>query len=809
MVTALSVLVAIVAMAAVPALPAAQAAAQQTPSQQEAARVLVDSIAVEGNVRQPTTAILGTLGLQPGTSLNFRDIQRAMKALWATGQFKDIEARAEGGLGEPVILIFAVEEQDLLRRVTIRGLERMDAGEVRDTTGLRAGVAYSPVRVAAAKEYIRAGLAKEGIPFARIEERVEAIPGSDYEVELILDVTEGNRVTVAQVDFLGNEAFSDGDLRGALDTKEEGFWWFRHGTFDEVTFEEDLEARLPSFYANRGYLDFRVVGDTLIVDPETGKARVELTVDEGVRYRVASFDIEGNRRFPTSQLERFFESEGGGILSSLGFGGEEEEGNPVFNAGRFQAATAQVEELYRNEGYLYVRVVPYVDRRPATDDEGSPEVAVGWRITEGQPAYVKRVTVQGNDYTYDRVVREKIFLLPGDVYSQQRLIQSYQSISSLGFFETPMEFPSIVPDPETGDVNITFHVKEKQTGSINFGTAVGGGTGVAGFLGYDQPNLFGQAKVGSLRWDFGRYVNNFSITYTDPALWGSTVSGTFSVFDSRDRYFRFSTGERKRTGLLTRFGFPIPWSLRSRFFLGYSVSRTRYELRRDVDDTSLFGREPGTQSTLSLGVLRQTLNHPLFPTSGSRQSVNVELNGGPLGGDGNFVKSTLETTWFVPTGSFGGSGPAGGSVRTALGLSVKGGALFGDAERFPFDQFWLGGVNFGERLRGYDETTITPLGYFPRGSRQIYEIDRLGNAFMLITAEYAVRFGDNLSLSLFYDAGNVWRDPGDVDPSRLYRGAGLGLQIVTPFGPLGLDYAYGFDKEPRGWQLHFRMGPGF
>ena len=148
-------------------------------------------------------------------------------------------------------------------------------------------------------------------------------------------------------------------------------------------------------------------------------------------------------------------------------------------------------------------------------------------------------------------------------------------------------------------------------------------------------------------------------------------------------------------------------------------------------------------------------------------------------------------------------------MRFALGLSMKAGAVFGDASAFPFDRFWMGGVQFGQALRGYGETAITPLGYFPERATDIVDIDRLGNAFLTVTAEYALRLNDQISLSAFYDAGNLWRDPWDIDPTKLFRGAGFGLQLVTPFGPIGLDYAYGFDKPIPGWQLHFRMGPGF
>jgi outer membrane protein insertion porin family len=330
--------------------------------------------------------------------------------------------------------------------------------------------------------------------------------------------------------------------------------------------------------------------------------------------------------------------------------------------------------------------------------------------------------------------------------------------------------------------------------------------GLSGFLGYEQPNLFGQAKSGSVRWDFGKYLNTFELAYTDPSLRQSRVSGTFSLYNSRDRFYQFSTGRRKRVGTSVRFGFPWPNSLATRLFVGYSISRTKYELFDNAQDVSLFGRPPGVQSQVSASLVRSTLDHPLFPTVGSRQSVTVETNGGILGGDGQFTRTLLEGSWWVPAGQLGGSAPGGRPVRFSLGLSMKGGAIFGDATAFPFDRFWMGGVQFGQPLRGYDETTITPLGYYASNTAGISDIQRLGDAFFSITAEYALRLTDQVSLSTFYDAGNVWRNPGDADPSKLFRGAGVGVQLVTPFGPIGLDYAYGFDKDVPGWQLHFRMG---
>ncbi|MEZ4414610.1 MAG: outer membrane protein assembly factor BamA [Gemmatimonadota bacterium] len=781
------------------ALAGAPAAGQAPPE----ARITVDTVVIEGAVRQRVESLSQVFGIRKGDRITYREVRDGIKALWSTEQFKDVRVDAVGDSTQPVTLIVRVEEQPLLGRVVFEGLENVSHSEVRDTTHLRPGLPYSPRGVVLARRFIRAELASKGIPFARIEERTAPMAEAEGQIELVFEVEEGQRVTIAQVQVSGNSQVSTGDIVGAMSTKPEGFWWFRSGAFDEARFREDLDTHLVDLYESRGFLDFEILNDTVIVDPNTGKARIELMVEEGPRYQVAEFGIEGNRVFSTEQLEGFYAEDEGGLLASLGFGGGE-PGVRFFDRVAFQDATSEVERLYRNEGYLYAQVDPYLVRNEP-EEGGPPSVSVGWAIRENDPAYVRKVEIQGNEKTYDRVVRERLYMLPGDVYSEQRLLQSYQQISSLGFFETPMEFPTIQPDPETGEVDITFHVKERQTGSVNFGTAVGGGVGVSGFLGYDEPNLFGQGKEGHLRWDFGSLINNFTVSYTDPAIKQSRVSGTLSLFNSRNRYFQFSTGRYTRLGGSAQVGFPFFNSIRTRAFMGYSWVNTRYDLFEGVDDTSLFGRPDGVLSTFTLGITRNNLNHPLFPTSGSRQSLNSDFSLRVLGGDASFSKHLVETQWYVPAGQVGEAG----GLRFTVGLKARLGAIVGNAQDFPFERFWMGGVQFGEQLRGYDETSVTPIGFVPENSASVLDINRLGDAFASVTAEYAVRFNDNLSLSLFYDAGNVWRDPGDIDPSSFFRGAGFGVQIVTPFGPLGLDYAYGFDKPTPGWQLHFRLGPGF
>ncbi len=788
-------------------LPALSAHAQDPGGQ--AGLVRIDSIVARGNVRQAEQAVTGVAGIQPGTWNSWRDVQRAIKNLWATGQYEDVAVRSDDSSGRNVLIIEVVE-RPVTRLVRITGLESVSEDDVLEESGLQENAPLSRNAIARAEAYIRDELRRNGVPFALIERKEEPVPGEEGRVDVVLEVDEGQRVTIAEVTFSGNDWFSDEELRGAMETKQEGFFWFRTGNYNDIDFELDMIESLPRHYQRDGFLDFQVLGDTLIVDPSTGKAHLEVRIDEGRQYRMSEFQVEGANAFESEVLKGYYAEESGGILAALGFGGDDSQNDAgrVFDLVAFEEAAQKVQELYRNEGYLYAQLEPFWERAEA-DGSAAPTVRAGWRIQEQTQAYVNRIVIAGNDFTFDRIIRDKIFLLPGDVYSEGRLLQSYQNIQSLGFFETPMPAPEIRPDEETGDVDIVFNVTEKQTGSLQFGTAVGGGVGLSGFLGYDQPNLLGQAKIGSIRWDFGRYIRSFTLSFTDPALFQTTMSGSISLFDSTDRFFQFATGRRQRRGFTTRFGVPFPGSLRTRVFLGYSLSRTSYEAFQSADDTSLFGLPPGMLSTVSLGITRQTLNHPLFPTSGSMQTWNTELNGGPLGGAGDFVKHTAQAQWMIPIGQLGGQGSTPGNVQFAMGLSLRGGALFGDASRFPFESFWMGGVQFGQPLRGYDETSITPQGYFPERGGGIRQIERLGNAYFSTTAEFKTVISSNIGLSAFFDAGNNWEGPGHLNTSRLFRGAGFGVQLVTPFGPIGLDYAYGFDKPEPGWQLHFKMGPTF
>ena len=788
----------------VPPLPADPSAA--TPG------VVVETLQVRGNARIEASTIQVVSALEEGRRATSMDVQNAIRRLMSTGNFENVVILSEGDDPSGVTLTIQVAERPFIVAFDIEGLERVSASAVRDTVGLSANQPLNPQLVLRTQRTIRDMLAQEGVQLAALD--TVMIPAEDEPnaYRLAFRVREGNRLAIADIRFEGNQAFDDSQLRGAIATSEEGFLWFRQGRFDRAVFEEDLRQNLPAFYGSNGYIDFNVVSDTLIIDPESGKARVVIEVAEGPQYRLGEFRIDGATRFPQEQLEQMFTARRRSVLG-LPFGGSStREQGEVFDRAALDAATDQVENLYRNEGYLYAQVEPIIQRTEGPD--GQPVVDVTWAVSESSPFYINRVMIEGNTYTHESVIRDRLVVFPGDIYSEDRLLQSYRSIAALGFFETPMPTPDIDPDPQNGTVNLTFHVEERSTGSINFGTAIGGGGygrpgGVSGFLGYSQPNLFGQAKQASIQAEYGYGRSSFTASYSDPALFGTRNSGSISVFHTDDRYRQltsFSDGQYIRTGASLRFGFPILNFRWTRGFAGYSLSRYSYQARNadDCEEGNVFCQPSAVSSAISAGITRDTRDHPLFPSIGTSQNLTVQQSGGPLGGDGNFQKVTAESQWWTPVGQIGGGAPGSRPIILTFGLSARTGAVFGDASRFPFERFLMGGTQGGLPLRGYEDWTITPFGHFERNA-QVSTEQRFGDAFFLVTGEYAIRLNDNISVSLFGDAGGMWNDPTTIDPTRLHRSLGLGATVVTPFGPLGIDYAYGFDKLEPGWQFHFKI----
>ncbi len=779
-----------------------------------------DSVAVRGNARVADARIRIEAGLQAGAPLNFPTIQRVLKALYQLGEFDDVQVLCDVDASPgKVLTVLQVKERAILGDLQLTGPSAVSERSVKDKIDLLIGRPIDPLQVARARARIDSVYEAAGYYLAQIT--VDSTQMEDGRIGLTYAIDEGRRLAISGIDVENQGGVPEKRVVRAMKIKPEGFWFFRKGEFDEDKFVGDLGERIPELYSRLGYIDMRITKDTLLVDRDRGKGMLQIGIDEGPRYRIGSFEIAGNRRFPTDALRRFYPFEGNDPTLSQRIKGliKREAAAPegVFDQHKWDDAIEKVNNEYRNNGYLYAQIRPVMDRQFIGADS-VPTVNLRWEIDERNPAIVNRVDIVGNDYTADDCIRRQIFLVPGGPFNQAALIRSYQSISNMNFFESPLPFPDYRPINEQGDVDIVFRVKEKRTGNFNFGASMGqGGVGFGGFIGAEQPNLFGLCKSGRLNWQYGRYFNDFTATYTDPALRGSRLSGAVSAYRTQSRFIVGNLGQNIRTGAQLRLGMPVPWSLFSTFATSYNGESVTF-----MSGTVQNGCTRNCfRSNLGLEYTSDTRVDLPFATQGTMKTLTADFSGGPLGGTVNFQRVTTEMRAHTLLGQFGGDNPGAQPVRLTVGLTARAGALFGNAGPFFFQQqFAVGGVMYGQQLRGYPEFSITPTGFDPSTDQYSSQVTSFGNAFMTVTGELGLRLNQMFYVNVFSDAGNNWAAARQINPGRLFRSAGFGVSTVTPLGPLGLDMAYGFDrtkietstgrvvKDPK-WQFHFRLGQLF
>ena len=775
-----------------------------------------DSVAVSGNKRVASQTILADAAIAAGVQLNFPTVQRAIKTVFQSGQFDWVDVACVVTDSTPPLAIFVIKvvERPMLESVDVAGTSAVSRNSVRDRVDLLIARPVDPAQVARAVQRIDSLYQAAGY-LARIRPET-TLADSGGRASILFRVDEGHRLAISGIRVQGNDALSAKAIVGTMQTKPEGFFWWQRGEYDPEKYAQDLGEKLPTLYFARGYIDFQVVKDTLRVDRERGKALVDLQVREGPQYRVGSFEVSGNKRFSSEDVNRLypFANQSPSLPQRIaGFVRRRPVATNVFDQTRWEDATRKYREAMANLGYIYAQVRPVEDRQQS--DSGA-RVNLRWDVQEGSPAIVNRVEIAGNDYTSETCIRDQLVLIPGDVFSQERLIRSYQSIKNLGFFEDPLPLPETRQANEQGDVDIIFKVKEKRTGNVNFGASMGQGTGLGGFIGLDQPNLMGKCKRGSLNWQYGRYINDFSLTYTDPSVRQSQVSGSVTAYRSQSRYTIADLGQVTRVGGQLRVGLPFLNSRWTRVALSYGAERVRYGGEGLLGSVTTDNCAGCFRSTFGLDVARDTRIEMPFPSDGTLQSVGAQFNGGPLGGSASFQRYTTEFRTFATLHKFGEGRGSPSQIKLVAGLSQRAGMVAGNAGPFFSSQeFAMGGVQYGEPLRGYPEFSITPLGYNPNTSTNAAVRGSFGNAFFSATAEIGVRFSQQLYVNTFFEAGNLWQHPRDFNPTRLFRGTGVGVSVITPLGPLGLDWALGLDRvdfngrpDPK-WQIHFRLGQFF
>lgn len=651
-------------------------------------------------------------------------------------------------------------------RVEFHGLAELRESDLRDRLGFRESGVVDETEVATNARELEALYRESGFHFARVAGSL----GKNGEHRTIrFDVSEGPRVTVAAIDISGNRGIPAKQLVQRMTTRLPGI--LHSGVFRQDILDGDLLA-LTAFYRTRGFPEAAVGPAEIEFSDDRRQVRIAIPVREGPRFLVGSVSVEGAR-------VRSVED----ILAALPF----TTGDPWVPSKATDAQRA-VGRLYAQRGYLYAQIA--VEARRTED-----RVDIVLRIDEGTPTRVGRILVAGLIATDEEVVRREVPFRSGDPFDPELLVETERRLSGLGVFERIHVGPLRPPQAPFADVEIA--VREGKPWRVEFGGGYGTDRGWRGLVEIGHDNLFGTARSASVREKVAEDGDRTDLTFRTPWLFGVPLQGDTTLF--REQWQEL--GYRRQ-------GAGIAAGVRREFFRERltDISRLRVGLRYQLEWVRRYDIEPSLLAADSATIVEGsqiiaritpalTLDYRdnvLDPRRGSFHTVSVDLAGPYLGSEVSFVKSRLETAWYLDWLS-----PVVIALGGRLGLATP----LSDTAALPIeDRFYAGGAS---TVRGYAQDKIGPLDSVgnPTG----------GNALVILNAEGRFPIWRWLSGVVFVDTGAVVPEVGDLGSASFKTGVGGGIRVKTPVGPLRLDVGYALNpiEGDDRWQLYFGIGQAF
>ncbi|MFP5285090.1 MAG: outer membrane protein assembly factor BamA, partial [Thermoanaerobaculia bacterium] len=749
---------------------------------------------------------------EPGQTLDEVQLNENLQQLWSRSLVDDIEVEAVPS-GEAVKLVITVQERPVLRSIDYQGLKRISKTDIQDKLSgqrirAREGEPMSLGELQRVKTLIEEMYAEKGYRFAQARYTVEDVGPNEKRV--IFTVDEGNRVRIADIQFEGNQVFSDVRLQLAMKkVKESGLItrMMKKDVYNPAKLQEDLD-KVRDVYRAAGYKN-AVIGEPKIevraLKPGAASAKdqkrrmfITVPIEEGDRWKLGEVSIEGNEIYSDQALLRVFKS----------------RPNSWLRAKMIDEGVKAIQDTYHNTGYIYANVEPELVEK----DGKVADLVV--HVQEGEQFKVGRIEFEGNERTMDKVLRRELRLYEGGVVNVGAVRNSVLKIKQLGYFDLNEEDPvAIEPDVERKVVDLVFKGKEADRTELHFG---GGWSELDGFFGQfavNTKNFLGRGEQVGVSYQSGRYRDFFDLSYYIPWFLDRPQSIGVRAFNQDLNYNLFDATQRlqrsSRGGILT-------YGRNFRLFQSASISynRSRYEDRERIvwpdtgtppgpddhkpGDIVEFVTEIDSSSLRPLYVI-DSRDHPFEPTRGQRFSLGVEYAGGFLGGENYFIRPELTYSAFVPVTDY--------PTRSVFAINVEGGLVdpFGGRDLPTLERFYLGGENSirGHRFRSLflrkpngdpvlDPDTGVILG---------------GDSYMQVNLEYHFLLGGPFRLILFGDAGNVFGEQQTFDLSNLRYTAGAELRILLPvFGaPLRFIYALNLDEKPKDSfeDFQFSIGTSF
>ena len=774
--------------------------------QQQQQPPLIAAVLIEGHANVDEPLIRSMTALKVGNPYNPRDGATTIKQLYRLGLFEDIRIYAGRGAAGLNITV-NVKEYPLLDRMEFEGNKKIKDDELERIAGIFQGQALSPFRRTNVLDNITQAYYEKGYLLAKLNPRVLVERNNAI---FRVEIDEGEKVKLGEVFVENNISVEEKLLQKAFreksDMEEEHFW--KEGDLGRDRLLDQFQ-KIVQEYRKHGFRDAKVVEDTLWFSDDRKRMYLKVKIEEGRRYYLGDVAFDGNKQFTSEQLSSLIKIDPG----------------MPFNEEEYQESVSTIYEAYGELGYLYATPIA---REVAANDS---TVDLRFAVDEGEPAKVHRIDIVGNTKTKDKVIRRELLIKPGQLFRRSMLLRSQRDVFQLNFFQDVQ--PGLQPLPN-GDVDISFTVLEKPTGTANAGAGYSGLDGLVGTISMIVPNFLGNGQNLNFNWEFGNRRNSISASFVEPWLFDTPTSAGVDVFRTNRQWFREFNIIQKGFGLSTGRRFRgTYWRINGayRFFdLAYTGFGERY-FAAALEDSSLTDAQisaingnirqreslvsnSGLTSQVSFGVTRDSRDFPQFATSGMRQTSRSDVAG--VGGDVKYLKHTVESDIYVPL--FKGTSV---SLRGRYALAVN---PFNDREVPFFERFFPGGVSFDGMIRGYGNNSIGPYTELGDGTSS-----RDGGRVMsIITLEYQIPIIDQLRSQqpvyavAFVEAGNAWANLSDSSPlpGNMKKSAGFGIRVIMPLvGLLGFDVGYGFNKpsdpiqaltkKRSGWHTHFQLGQVF
>ena len=810
---------------------------QETTTQNQQSSYILKDIVVDGVKKYSPAQILRFTGLSKGEMVDVpgQKISNAIKKLWETDSFSEVEVYVEDIDGQSVVLKFNL--QDLMElgevKFTGKGIGKSKSEKLAKDNNLKPGTKITNNLISTLSNKIPDEYRKKGFADAKITIKDKVNANDANLLDWTVEVDKGKKIKIASIDFEGNEQISDKKLKkkGFKDTKQKRLsisGVFKPSKFIREKYDED-KVNLIKYYNSLGFRDARVISDSVWRNDKGFNINVKL--NEGKKYYIGDISFIGNTSYTTEALQKLLGYRKGEIYDAVGFnkkvgedGGKEDD--------------SDIKSLYLNNGFLFSNVVP-VEKAVRGDS-----IDIEIRIKEGEKAAWNRVTWSGNTTTHDHVVLRSLRTKPGNLFSKLDIKRTYFDLAGMQFFDPQQVGQEVQPNPQDNTVDIHWTLVEKGSSQVQLQAGYGGNSFI-GTLGLTFNNFSlrnflkfkdfrpvpqGDGQTLSIQAQAGQYFKNYSLSFTEPWLFGTrptalSIGLNHSSVNYSDQFgasqklniFSASAGLNKLLNWPDNY-FSLYTGIA---FQSYNFSNYPFQF----GSTTVYDGNVNNFS-FNVGLSRNSAGYdPIFPTTGSNVEASIKFTPPySLFQKKDYANMSAEEKykWM----EFFKIKLKADSYTEILGkLVLRSSAEMGFLQGYkkelgapPFERFYVGGTGlFGGRFDGRE---LIPLRGYENASTEggtNTDITQTGGGtvYSRYTAELRYPISLNQTAKIFAltfaEAGNVWNNFSSFNPFQLKRSVGVGVRVyMGAFGLIGFDFAYGFDKyiggsEPAGWQTHFLM----